>query len=163
LFVDCDLRRPTAHQRLDCPPSPGLSEILRGELGPDEAIQLTSTPGLHFIAAGRSDQLAVQALAQDPAHLLFDELKRRYDFVVVDTSPVLPVADTLLVAGLADAVIFSILRDVSRAPLVHSAYERLSDLGVRILGAVVVGTKGGAYGCEYNYPSSADRGVTVPP
>ena len=66
--------------------------------------------------------------------------------MIVDSSPILPVADGLIIAQHADAVLFSIFRDVSRKTKVSAASERLQSLGVRILGAVVTGAHGGRYG-----------------
>jgi hypothetical protein len=62
------------------------------------------------------------------------------------------VADSLLLAQHADAVVFSVLKDVSRLPLVQAAREKLGALGVRTLGAVVIG--GDANAVAYQYPSS---------
>jgi Mrp family chromosome partitioning ATPase len=82
------------------------------------------------------------------------QLREQYDFIVVDTPPVLPVADTLLLGQHADAALFSILRDVSRVPKVHAACERLHGLGIRILGAVVAGARVDAHGAEYYYTAA---------
>jgi hypothetical protein len=61
----------------------------------------------------------------------------------------LHVADPLMIAQNVDAVIFSILRDVSRLPSVHAAYEKINMLGVRILGSIVHGVKRHKQGYSY--------------
>ncbi|MBV8266974.1 MAG: AAA family ATPase [Planctomycetaceae bacterium] len=155
LLIDCDLRCPTAHRVLDLLPEPGLSEVLRGEVDAADVIQPALAGGLYLIPAGRCDALAIQALARDRIRALFDDLRGRYDFIVVDSAPVLPVADSLLVSQLVDAVIFSILRDVSRGPMVYAAHERLTVLGARILGTVVNGATGEFYGSDYSYAPQA--------
>lgn len=157
LLIDADLRNPSAHRLFDIPGGPGLSEVLRGEIDVDQVIRSTSALALDLIPAGAYDAIAIQALSQDRARMLFDELKARYEFVIVDTAPVLPVADTLLFGQLVDVVVLSILRDVSRAPMVHAAHERLSSLGVRILGAVVSGTPVGPHGYGYPYGSKDNK------
>jgi succinoglycan biosynthesis transport protein ExoP len=154
LLVDCDLRSPSLHRIFDLPGGPGLSEVLRGEADAADLVRPTRTSGLCLLAAGRGDDAAIDALAQDRARAIFDGLKARYDFVVVDSAPVLPVADSLLVCRLVDAVIFAILRDVSRVPLVYAAHERLKAVGARTLGAVVNGAPS-ANGPEYHYPAPA--------
>ena len=146
LLIDGDLRSPAAHRLFDLPPNPGLSEVLRGEVDAAAVIRPTPARGLHLLPAGRCDALAIQALAQDRTRALFEELKGQYDFIIVDSAPVLLVADSLLISHLVDAVIFSILRDVSRVPLVYAAYERLAGLGARTLRRVVSGTSGEIYG-----------------
>jgi polysaccharide biosynthesis transport protein len=157
LLIDCDLRCPTAHRLFDLPSEPGMSEVLRGEVDADDVIQPTPTGGLHLIPAGQCDALAIQALAQDRIRAAFDGLRGRYDFIIVDSAPVLPVADSLLLSQVVDAVIFSILRDVSQVPKVYAAHERLALLGARILGAVVNGATGESYGSDYQYASQADN------
>jgi capsular exopolysaccharide synthesis family protein len=149
LVIDGDLRCPTIHRLFDLPPEPGLSELLRGEFGLDDVIAPTSVVELKVLAAGRYDQAAIRNLAQGGLGPIFTRLKEQFDFVIVDSSPLLPVADGLLIAQQADAVLFSILRDVSRKTKVFAAYQRLSKLAVPILGAVVTGTYGGAYGYGY--------------
>jgi Mrp family chromosome partitioning ATPase len=94
---------------------------------------------------GHWDSPALQALALHQARPLFDRLAREYDFIIVDSPPVLQVADTLLLSQQVDSVVFSILREVSTLPHVQAAYERLNGLGVPMLGAVVNGTQGDTY------------------
>ena len=71
---------------------------------------------------------------------LFEQLKQQYDFVIIDAPPVLPVTDSLLIGQHVDGVLFAILSAVSRAPAVYAAQQKLAPLGVRTLGAVVLGT-----------------------
>lgn len=146
LLIDCDLRNPSVHTPFDLPLEPGFCEALRGEMEFEEAIRPTSVSRLWVLPAGRCDSHALQALAQDELRAVFERLKRHYDFIVIDAAPVLPVADSLLIGQHADAVLLAILRDVSRIPAVHAAHERLSVLGIRTLGAVVLGEKATAYG-----------------
>ena len=75
----------------------------------------------------------------------------------LDSCPVLPVADSLLLGQQSDAVVLSLLRDVSRMPKVYAAYQRLAMLGIRMLGAVVSGTHEATYRSEYHYVVPADR------
>jgi capsular exopolysaccharide synthesis family protein len=151
VLVDCDLRRPASHRLFDVPVGPGICELLRGQAELSDVIQATRAPGLSIITAGAVDTGALQALARGDLQAIFDVLKTQYDFIIVDSAPVLPVADTLVVSQHVDAVIFAILKEVSRVPKVHSAYHRLASLGVRILGAVVVGTTSETYGSRYPY------------
>jgi capsular exopolysaccharide synthesis family protein len=139
LLVDCDLRNPAAHRQFNVPLEPGFSEVLRGEAEIDEVVRPTAVSRLWVVPAGHWDAHAIQALAQENVRALFEQLKEQYDFIVIDSSPVLPVADALLIGQNVDGVLFSILRDVTRAPLVQSAYQRLAALGIRLLGAVVIG------------------------
>lgn len=149
ILIDCDLRRPAAHRLFDQAAGPGVSELLRGEVDLDGVIRPTQAQGLDLIPAGLCDTTAVRAVAQGGLQPVFDVLRSRYDFVIVDSAPVLPVVDSLIISQHTDAVLFSILRDVSRISSVEDARDRLSALGVRILGAVVSGMSGQSYSARY--------------
>jgi capsular exopolysaccharide synthesis family protein len=139
LLIDGDLRKPAAHKLFDISPEPGFSELLRNEVAVNDAIKPTAFGRLWLMPAGHCDGHAVQALAQDSVHALFEQLKQQFDFIIIDSSPVLPVADALLLGQNADSVVFAILRDVSRAPAVHAARQKIDKLGIRMLGAVLIG------------------------
>jgi capsular exopolysaccharide synthesis family protein len=151
LLVDSDLRNPTLHRLFQRSRTPGVSELLRGEVDLASIICDTEIPSLRLIPAGKADSVALQALAFDVIPKFFEQLRPLYDFIIVDSCPVLPVADAMLVGQHVDAVIFSLLRDVSRLPRVQAAYQRLALLGIRMLGAVVNGTQHDRYPADYHY------------
>lgn len=151
LLIDGDLRRPKAHILFDLPVGPGLCDVLRGDASAEEVAVETPATGVYLIPAGECDSAAVQALASHDLRGMFDELLRRFDLIVVDSSPVLPVPDALLIGQQVDAVLLSVMRSVSRFPKVQMACGRMSDLGIRVLGAVVTGVEGDSYGSTYLY------------
>ena len=139
LLIDGDLRRPSAHQLFELPMQPGFSEVLLGEVELTDAIQATTLDGLSFMAAGQWDREVLHALARDGLVGIFEKLQEEYDFVVIDSHPLLPATDSLLIGQRVDAVILSVLRQVSQMPRVYAASQRLTTLGIRVLGAVVNG------------------------
>jgi capsular exopolysaccharide synthesis family protein len=141
LLIDGDLRSPMLHKLFDLPRTPGLAEFLRGEVELADILQATPAPNLTLITAGQIDPAALAALAAGRIQPLLDAAREQYDFILIDTPPILPVADTLQLAPHVDAALFSVLRDVSRLPKIHEAYSRLSSLGVRMLGTVVAGAQ----------------------
>jgi capsular exopolysaccharide synthesis family protein len=153
LLVDCDLRNPSLHTVLDLPLGAGLCDVLRGEVAVHDAIQPTGASGLDFLAAGELDSGSLRALSQNQLHSLFEDLKRDYDFVIVDSAPVLLVSDSLQIGQNVDGVLISVLRHVSRQPQVQAAHERLSILGVTVLGAVVSGVQTEIYN-PYDYANA---------
>ena len=155
LLIDGDLRSPAIHALFDQGLAPGLCEVLRGQLPLDQALRATPARDLFLLTAGQWDSNALQGLAQGSARELFTRLKEQFDYVIVDSSPVLAVADALMIGRHVDGVLLSILRDVSRVPTVYAAYQRLSMLGIRTLGAVVNGARTERYGSWYNAAPSA--------
>jgi capsular exopolysaccharide synthesis family protein len=157
LLVDCDLRRPSAHQLFEVASHPGLSEVLLGEVPVSDAVSATAVPGLWLLPAGQWDRAVLRALAGEEVQKVFTALRQHYDFIIIDSHPVLQAADSLLIGLHVDAVILALMRDLSRMPRVSMACQRLTDLGIPVLGAVVNGLAdddaGGAY--AYTAPPPA--------
>ena len=157
LLIDCDLRKPSLHELFDQPLTPGFSELLQGQAQIEDVVRPGPAEGLWMIPAGQWERKAVEALSRDEARVLIGRLTDRFDFVVVDTPPVLPVADALLIGQHLDAALCSILRGVSRTPRVRAANERLQTLGIHVLGAVVSGVHDEilSIGYQYQYQEAA--------
>lgn len=149
LLVDGDLRKPEIHEVFGATAEPGLCELLRGEVGAAQAIQRAAIANLWLMPAGMCDGRALQALARPRIKEVLEDMKDMFQFVIVDSSPVLPIADAVQIGRHVDGVIVSILRNVSRLPKVHSATQRLSQFGVRMLGAVVLNAQ--AEHSDYGY------------
>jgi capsular exopolysaccharide synthesis family protein len=151
LLVDCDLRSPAVHRLFEVPVEPGFSDLLRGTAQVPDVIRSTPADNLWVVTAGAFDAPTLQALDQDGVPAILARLKEQFDFVVLDSSPVLPVADALVIGQHVDVLIFSLLRGVSRLPNVYAAYQRLRTLGIRMLGAVVNGVQDDVTGYWYRY------------
>lgn len=153
LLVDGDLRRPSVAPLFGVPEGPGIAEILRGEAVTTDCVCPSAMPGLSLLPAGRCCRQAIQELARDGIENMFRQLRESFDFIVVDSSPVLPVSDSLLVGRLVDAVVFCVRPKVSRAPSVHAAHEMLSRLNIPVLGTVINGASRhtGGGGGDYLY------------
>jgi polysaccharide biosynthesis transport protein len=151
LLIDGDIRRPAAHTLFKALLEPGLCEVLRNEAGTEEAIKPTSLSRLWFLPAGHCDAHAIQALAQESVQAMFDKLKEQFEFIIVDSSPVLPVADALSLGQQVDGVLYAVLRDVSRLPALKAAQMRLENLSVRTLGAVLIGSNADSGGAACRY------------
>lgn len=152
LILDCDLRNPSMQKLFDIPVAPGCAEVLLQEIDVSDVVQATSVPNLWIIPAGQCNHRVIAALAQGhPMEALLNRLRGQFDIIVVDSCPILPVADTLLVAQHVDGVVFSILQDVSQLPKVQDASDRLVQLNIPLLGAVVNGIKPDIQAYGYNY------------
>ncbi len=152
LILDCDLRNPSMHKLFDAPLTPGCAEVLCQEIDVSDAVQPTSVPNLWLIPAGQCSNRVITALAQGhPLETLFNRLRGQFDFIVVDSCPVLPVADSLLVGQHVDGVVLSILQDISQLPKVMTTADKLTLLNIPLLGAVVNGIKPDIHAYGYNY------------
>ena len=131
LLIDGDLRSPAVHQLFEVPMQPGLSEVLLSEVDLEDGVQETTLPGLTVMPAGQWDREVLQALARGGMEGIFEKLREAFDFIIMDSHPVLNATDTLLLAQQSDAVILAVLKGVSQSPRVYAAAQRLNEVGAR--------------------------------
>ncbi len=139
VLVDFDLRQPTLDGALGLPLGPGICEALRGEGNVIDMVQQTETEGLSVITAGSWNRQVPAALGNGTVGAVLEALRTNFDFVIIDSSPLLPIVDTRLVCQHVDAVVLSVFRDVSQGSKVLAAQEMLDAFGVRSVEAVVTG------------------------
>ncbi|MEX2286075.1 MAG: polysaccharide biosynthesis tyrosine autokinase [Planctomycetaceae bacterium] len=157
LLVDADVRSPSLHTMFDVPLSPGLSELLRGEVEDHDVIQRTQHDGLFIVTAGQISEETLRCMARERTQPIFARFKTEFSFVVVDSPPVLLVVDALLIGKHVDAAILAVRRDLSRSTRTAAACQRLTAVGIPVLGSIVIGVDqssskyGGYYGYGYGY------------
>ncbi len=157
LLIDADLRSPTLHRALGLPPRPGLAEVLREEAELAGAIRPGAAEGLFVLTAGRYAGHAEQPLTRQQIRKVFEKAREEFDYLIVDSPPVLPVHDALLFGKHVDAVLLTIRPGVSRAPAVDAALARLRTLSISVFGAVVNGVRTRDPDSEYLYlPRAAE-------
>jgi len=136
LLVDADLRRPSLHRYLELEEGPGLSDVLTGEAKLGEAIVATGLGKLSVIRAGSPVDNPVELFSSQRMKGVLDELKHRYPdrYLIVDTPPVLPFAESRSLAHLADAVLFVVRERLASQAEIKEALESIK--GRRLLGMV---------------------------
>jgi tyrosine-protein kinase Etk/Wzc len=136
LLVDCDLRRPSLHERFGRSKSPGLTEIITGDATMDDVIHDTGIPGLDFISAGTIPPNPAELLGSEAMALLLQESRGRYDHVILDAPPSLAVTDTPLLSARADQVM--VVLEAGRVPVkaVTRLREVLASTGRPLVGFV---------------------------
>ena len=158
LLIDADLRRPALAKLLEVPASPGLADVLAGEVEPEGAMTVIGNAGgFHLMPAGRRGQDPCRLLETERLGELLARLRETFDIIIIDAPPVLPVPDALILGRHTDGAVLAVRHDSSRYPMVERAKQKLASVGVPILGAVVNGVKGGSSYGNYAY-SSATQG-----
>jgi len=136
LLVDGDLRRPTLAERFGFDRSlPGLSECLAGELGLGETVYKISGSGLWFMPAGRPPENPLELMQAGRLGELLERSGTFFDWIIIDTPPVTPVAETAFWMRLADGVLFVIREGVSEKKTIEKAVSSFESS--RLLGVVV--------------------------
>ena len=155
LLIDADLRRPALAKLLEVPASPGLADVLAGEVEPEGAMTVIGNAGgFHLMPAGRRGQDPARLLETERLGELLARLRETFDIIIIDAPPVLPVPDALILGRHTDGAVLAVRHDSSRYPMVERAKQKLASVGVPILGAVVNGVKGGSSYGNYAYSSS---------
>lgn len=139
LLVDGDMRSPDIHQLLGLTLEPGLADVLAGECSVEDAVQSEYSDQLHVLAAGRIRTSPHRLVGNGTLRPMFAEFRKRYDYTVVDTPPLLAVSETLVLAKQADAALICAMRDTSRIDQVRRAYDRLVAASGRPVGVVLNG------------------------
>ncbi len=170
VLVDGDMRRPMLHKYLDLVGPVGFSTVLSGSATLDEALQKTRFPGLTLLTSGAVPPNPSELLGSQAAKKLLNELRARFDYVILDSTPLLAVTDAAILAAGADGVlIMARFGQTKREQLTH-AVANLQSVGARRLGAVftMMPTRGNAaYSYSYNYryygEDTTPRSSTTPP
>jgi polysaccharide biosynthesis transport protein len=137
LAVDADLRRPTIHQHFGIPKTPGLSDLIVGKCQASEAIQATRFKGLQVLPCGYVPPNPAELLGSAAMKQVVEALRTHYDWVLIDTPPILAMADTPVLCPLVEGVILVVGAEVSGRPALQRAIDQVTSVGGKILGVVL--------------------------
>lgn len=160
ILVEADLRRPRLAEYLGMEPAVGLTSVLTGESGLDEALQSFGRDLLLVLPSGPLPPNPSEILGSQHMRDLIGQLTKRADIVLFDAPPLLPVTDAAVLARATDGALFVIRHGHTRRDQVERAVEALNAVGARLLGAVLnrVPTKGAdANAYTYHYYQAAPK------
>lgn len=136
ILADCDLRKPSVHKNFKASNLVGISEILIGKVSIEEAVQKRND-NLYFLTSGKIPPNPSEMLASSAMSNLIEELKKRYDFVVLDTAPLKAVTDAQILSTKVDGTILVVRAAVTKRDAVIEAKNLLDKVGANILGTVL--------------------------
>jgi protein-tyrosine kinase len=156
LLIDGDLRKPRVHDILGAPSLPGLYEYLSGAATEAEIIQKSDHDELYFIPAGRVNSTAAELIGNGRMKLLLDKLAPLFNWVIVDSSPVIPVSDATRLAELCDGVLMVLRAGSTPQNLAERAKKEFHH--ARLLGVVLnyVAKRENPY-YKYSYSSGSEK------
>jgi capsular exopolysaccharide synthesis family protein len=149
LLIDSDLRHPSLHRLLDRPVDRGLTLFLTNSVGLDEIIQTTDYKNLFLTTSGPVPPNPAELLAGPRFAALLAEAESKFDLVVMDSAPVMGLADAPLIASVAAGTVFVIEAGWTRTGLAKIALGRLRAANARIIGCLL--TKFNAKKAGYGY------------
>ncbi len=142
LLIDADLRRPSVESYLNLSPHAGLSDLFLDRISFDDSIRSAGIRNLSVLGAGTRMAAPSELLTGTRIEQLFARCKERFQYVVVDTPPVLPATDASVIAARADGTLLSIRLEHSQKKHAKDAVRYLQDLGANMLGTFVTEIRG---------------------
>ncbi|HKO04556.1 MAG TPA: polysaccharide biosynthesis tyrosine autokinase [Candidatus Acidoferrales bacterium] len=138
VLIDTDLRRPRIHRSFQLSNDRGLSTYLTSQATPEElARPVRQVPNLFVITSGPTPPNPAELLSSEPLEALFAELRRHFDFIVLDSPPAISVADSMILAAHADGVMLVVHGGVTTRETLKHTTKLMNSVNARILGIVL--------------------------
>jgi receptor protein-tyrosine kinase len=157
LLADLDLRRPVVHQQFQCERSPGFSDFLLGEKSLEECIRHVEGTNLYLLPAGSAVRNPLELLNMRPVRYTLDSFRKVFNWVILDTPPLLFSADANLLATITDGIILVVRIGSTTYDSVVRAIQTLCENNV--LGIVANGARAGELYSKYTYYYTKTEGA----
>lgn len=144
LIVDADMRSPSVHKALGGTNNLGLTNVLASGYLPAEVTQETEIGNLYFIPAGPLPPNPAELFSGNKMKELLDLASEKFDYVIIDTPPVLGSADALVIGHLVDSLLMKIHVGTTSRSTVQAAIKRLAGAQIRLLGCIMARMRDGA-------------------
>lgn len=157
LIIDADLRKPVQHKVFGLPNQVGLTNLLVGKAGLEQALAKDAVPGLDLLTSGPIPPNPSELLGSSKMRDLLDQVQNQYDLVLMDSPPAVAVTDASIMSSLVSGVILVIRSRVTQNEMVREAKNLLEKANARLLGVVLndVTYSGDDYRYYYYYGQGA--------
>jgi polysaccharide biosynthesis transport protein len=137
VLIDADMRKPRAHDIFELAQEPGLSNLLVGNARASDTVRKSSVPGLWVLAAGRTPPNPAELVGSQRFRDFLDSLKDHFDWVIIDSPPVMAVTDAALLAHDVSGVLFVVGAEMTTRQAAKRAVDQLEQVQARFVGAVL--------------------------
>lgn len=151
LLIDCDMRNPTVHKNFNLSNKVGLSSCISMGTALSDAVQKTSIEGLYALTGGVIPPNPNELLGSEQMKNVLQRAKEQYDYVLIDTPPVMPVTDALIVSRFVDGMILVIASAEIKVEMARDVKNQLQHAGANILGVVLNKVRSEHHGYGYGY------------
>jgi capsular exopolysaccharide synthesis family protein len=124
-LIDCDLRNPRISNLFSSNNQPGIIDLLKGEADIEQVVQSTPIKGLSLVTSHKAGRLSLPLLNTDRLSRFINDVRNRFDLVIYDSSPVLPVSDAIVLAKYISAVVLLIEPGRTRRKHVEQIFEQI--------------------------------------
>ena len=163
VLIDADLHKPRLHETLRISNRVGLVSILAENIAPTEALQKTAVPGVFVVTAGPNSPNPSGLLSSDAMKKFLEFVSMNFDYVVIDTPPVSPIADALLLGSMTDGVVLTVKGGKTPREQIIRVRDKLLRANVKILGVLINNLVENAPGYGKYYSYGKEYGTTTKP
>lgn len=164
LLVDGDLRKPEIHTLFNLKKSPGLSDLLSGKASVDDILKAPAVRDLYILPAGSVSSNPSELLRRPEAKELIAKLKLRFDHIIIDTPPIMPVSDSRIIGGFCDGVIMVVRSDATSMKVIHDAFWLMETAHVKPMACILTGNENPFYanlGYKSYHHEDEGQGITA--
>jgi capsular exopolysaccharide synthesis family protein len=140
ILIDVNLNEPSQHDRFSLPVAPGLSNVLAGANNLSDVILETGSTNLSLIPAGTADMISGDLLGSEHMEKVLEELRGKFELIVLDAPPMMPRSDALALASITDTVIYVVKPGFTNKSTMKYCVELLRHSRARLLGLVFTDT-----------------------
>lgn len=151
LLLDCDMRNPIVHKNFGLSNKLGLSSCISMDTPLSAAVQATKVDNLYALTSGVIPPNPSELLGSERMRELLQEAREIYDYVLIDTPPVMPVTDALIVSRFVDGMILVIASAEIKVEMARDVKNQLINAGANILGVVLNKVRSEHHGYGYGY------------
>lgn len=151
LLIDCDMRNPTVHKNFKLSNKVGLSSCISLGTALADAVQETGIENLDALTSGVIPPNPSELLGSERMQHILARAQEEYDYVLLDTPPVLPVTDTLVLGNIVDGVILVLDSGEVKVEMARDVKNQLVHAGANILGVVLNKVRSEHHGYGYGY------------
>jgi len=137
VVVDCDLRLPTQHKIFGLPNNVGLSTLFTQQTRLINVMQKSRNPNTWVITSGPEATNAMELLGSPQMKTMLEQLKQKFDYVLLDTPALLPVGDAIALGSMVDGIVLVTRQAYCKEDDLRETCKQLSDLNTRLVGIVV--------------------------
>jgi polysaccharide biosynthesis transport protein len=160
LLIDADLQKGALSRLLDVPDGLGLSDVLKGDSAIEDVVIPVQGGIFRLLSAGTPIRDNSTLLQDHRFGMFIAQLRQLYDLIIIDSPPVLPIPDALILGRWTDGAVLAARYDISRFPQVERARRQLDSAGVAVLGTVINGMRHSeSYYGRYTYSRQRSSGT----
>lgn len=136
LIIDCDLRKPSLHRKFNVSNEVGLTDVLVGTSELNKVMKKIDD-SLYLLTTGTLPPNPAEIIGSNTMENFLDECKINFDYIILDTPPILPVTDSKLLAIKADATVLVVRSEISKSKHVSQAFKELGKVNANVIGTIL--------------------------